>query len=525
MDHMDYGLSEPQLALMGDGGVFVAGQIQAPMEAPAIPQTMRWDAQAGVFRSVSSNTAGTVLTSGMCLWGTIPGRWDGLGYPEEAALRFDGANLVAETINTPPGVLDPLAPPSRPTKARISIPLPINADLSSSTTLTPLTSAVNSRDRYYLFKIRKPIGNYLITGVKVKVQAGNSWQYVLGGPSSWQGIATGVFWQVRQQSDIPVLSGTDEESVRENLRKAWARQWLPVTARPFILDEFYKIRVTFAEENAAAISYGLVGGQIYSPPSDNLNYAFQIQYSDRNGRIGTWDIPAERARPTNLRIVAHWNAAQFFTHQWFPSWNDDKWCSLPMYTWLRDETNRQALGPVNDITLEHGRNTGHHAEHLRGDALDIFHPGFSALIGGVGADGKPSESGDTFMNNRVCVLLASAKAGDAGARANLVSWISQARIDLQHMLERMNDSRGNFVGSGLYLRSTGDAQYVDVRSLLWTGQCTNLNLTQDTINGANLGPWIWVGGDRQMAAITPDNSGNVHTTHIHIRPQGRLDNQ
>jgi hypothetical protein len=70
MDHMDYGLSEPKLALMKDGGVFVAGQIQAPMEAPAVPQTMRWDPEAKVFRSVSGDFAGTILMVGSAMLGT-----------------------------------------------------------------------------------------------------------------------------------------------------------------------------------------------------------------------------------------------------------------------------------------------------------------------------------------------------------------------------------------------------------------------------------------------------------------------
>jgi hypothetical protein len=34
MDHLDYGLSEPKLALLPNGDVFVAGQIQAPMDPP-----------------------------------------------------------------------------------------------------------------------------------------------------------------------------------------------------------------------------------------------------------------------------------------------------------------------------------------------------------------------------------------------------------------------------------------------------------------------------------------------------------
>ena len=34
MDHLDYGLTEPQLALLSTGSIFVAGQVQASMEAP-----------------------------------------------------------------------------------------------------------------------------------------------------------------------------------------------------------------------------------------------------------------------------------------------------------------------------------------------------------------------------------------------------------------------------------------------------------------------------------------------------------
>jgi hypothetical protein len=68
---MDYGLSEPKLALMKDGGVFVAGQIQAPMEAPVVPQKMRWDAEAKVFRAVSGDLVGTILMVGSAMLGTL----------------------------------------------------------------------------------------------------------------------------------------------------------------------------------------------------------------------------------------------------------------------------------------------------------------------------------------------------------------------------------------------------------------------------------------------------------------------
>jgi hypothetical protein len=56
---------------MGDGNVFVAGQVQAPMDPPAIPQAMRWDAVAGMFRPVSADTAGTALLTGSALLGIV----------------------------------------------------------------------------------------------------------------------------------------------------------------------------------------------------------------------------------------------------------------------------------------------------------------------------------------------------------------------------------------------------------------------------------------------------------------------
>jgi hypothetical protein len=55
MDHLDYGLSDPKMVLMNDGNVFLAGQIQAPMDPPAVPRAMRWDANTKSFQSLASN--------------------------------------------------------------------------------------------------------------------------------------------------------------------------------------------------------------------------------------------------------------------------------------------------------------------------------------------------------------------------------------------------------------------------------------------------------------------------------------
>ena len=67
MDKLDYGLSEPQMVLLQDGSVFLAGQVQAPMDPPVInnsqPQGMRMRAAADI--------ATLVLVNGMTLLGTI----------------------------------------------------------------------------------------------------------------------------------------------------------------------------------------------------------------------------------------------------------------------------------------------------------------------------------------------------------------------------------------------------------------------------------------------------------------------
>lgn len=543
MDHLDYGLSEPKLALLQDGSVFVAGQIQAPTEPPA-----QQSQSAGLRMMAAVSVSATSFTVGSSCFGIIPSRWDVLGYPEEAALQSNGnGGLVAATISlAPAGVRYPLSPVRRPSKARISIPLPVGTSPSTNPA-APFNIAVNGTDRFYLFKIRKPNWNFSIIGVKVKVNTGGLDQYVLGGPSNWQGLAQGTFWQVRTQSDIPQLApgsnNIKDPNVLEDMRKAWARDWLPVTAPPpltNVIDEYYKVLITFTPETAAAgFPYGVTGNQFISPTSNRLNYSFQIQYTGPNGQTGTFDLSNECVQHSNMSIVAHWDASQLFTNQRYSTWmNSNKWCALPLIQWLGDSTNRQVIGPVNEITLEHGLNRtsttqGHTVEHLQGDAIDIYHPGCSVDVFHPGstakvslqADGTPIYAGWQFRD-QICQLISDADPNNPNdpSRKTLVMWIDQARQDLRAMLERMNDPSHRFVGSGLYLMSVGDgtdAQYVNIRKLLWDGKCTGLNLTQDLIGGEVLGPWIWEGGDLQLAAIKAD-SGNVHTTHIHIRPQGSL---
>jgi hypothetical protein len=66
MDTLDYGISSPQLALMNNGQVFVAGQIEPPMNPPSQSQTQT---KMGGIRAMDAGM--TSLVVGSDLFGTI----------------------------------------------------------------------------------------------------------------------------------------------------------------------------------------------------------------------------------------------------------------------------------------------------------------------------------------------------------------------------------------------------------------------------------------------------------------------
>ena len=68
MDTLDYGISEPKLALLKDGSVFIAGQIQAPMDPPT---TTALTKQSGMLRTMAA--AGSIQYTGSTIMGTIAG--------------------------------------------------------------------------------------------------------------------------------------------------------------------------------------------------------------------------------------------------------------------------------------------------------------------------------------------------------------------------------------------------------------------------------------------------------------------
>lgn len=68
-DHLDYGLTEPQLALLNDGGLFMAGQLQAPMESPVNPQSIPRNLDSERFRAAGSVSNSAVLTLNAATFG------------------------------------------------------------------------------------------------------------------------------------------------------------------------------------------------------------------------------------------------------------------------------------------------------------------------------------------------------------------------------------------------------------------------------------------------------------------------
>jgi hypothetical protein len=65
MDHLDYGISDPKMVLLKDGSVFLAGQIQAPMEPPPV------NANKSGLRMMAASPDGSALTVGSSLFGTV----------------------------------------------------------------------------------------------------------------------------------------------------------------------------------------------------------------------------------------------------------------------------------------------------------------------------------------------------------------------------------------------------------------------------------------------------------------------
>ncbi|WP_169720650.1 kelch repeat-containing protein [Geothrix fermentans] len=518
MDHLDYGLSEPKLALLQDGSVFVAGQVQAPMEPPA-----QQSQSNGLKMMAAADLAGNTLTSGSTLMGVISSSWNVIACPEEASLKYD---KVAKVLA--PEIGDTWHEGLIPKKATISV---------------PMAGGVNEENRYFILKIKKPSPNYSITGFAVTLKAGNQNQ-VVNGPISAD------YSQLFSRSDVTYYHGLPappgdptDEAEREYLRKQWLQAWLPASTPSDHVTEFYKVRVTMKTNAPSAIQYG-VNGQL--PPSDTLNYEFKIYYT-LNGVSGQpftlppWNVPTI--------IQAHWDASQLFQGQSYGTRNNDQWCNLSTFSWVSDPAKRGLLEPVNDISLEHGRNTGHSYSHLDGRQADMYHPAYTTFIGSVS-----NTSGTQFRDTQLIPTLQRARGwverdanyqpirtvpSDPDAVRKLAQWIRNARVKIRDFMTV--DTVGPFgLNSFIYMSTAGDgypqfvAEAQQLRDLMLTGACiplsapwtdgttsgsiwySDLNLTNNpAIQPESDRPQPWGVDDKQWIGDTTPQG--VHTNHLHLQ--------
>jgi hypothetical protein len=105
--------------------------------------------------------------------------------------------------------------------------------------------------------------------------------------------------------------------------------------------------------------------------------------------------------------------------------------------------NRQLLEPVNDISLEHGRNSGH-LEHLSGEQLDSHHPAFRDFQG-AGLSGTQFRD----LNLRYALQLARGdtdwvdpqptQAQRDQATRDLAAWVLAARVRINGFMTGGDD--------------------------------------------------------------------------------------
>lgn len=547
MDHLDYGLSEPKLALLQDGSVFVAGQVQAPMESPVVIAQAR---TAGANGSIPAAATNSSVTTGTTVFGVMNSSWRVWPpEPEEASLKSVTTTPAGDKIPYP-DVTQIAGSPNLtvPASTRISIPLPVNADQTPGT--QNLWAGVNRRQRYFILKIQKPSKNYEITGVTVTIQAGGQTQDVLVNEPIKFGLGNGFDGaeQVLPPETIPLqepeiqldalfpedqfsLHDWDQEKTFESSLKQWVQQgaWRPVdivtrNSQRNDLIEYYRVRVTFDANRPSTINYGVVGGAIVSPPSDTVTYKFKLHYRFLGLPISQpFEIPVGHPR-----VQAEWSAAQFFRNSWFGSWNNDKWVNKAIFDWLSDPNHRNPLGPVNDITLEHGRNTGHGGEHFTGDRIDMFHPGYQAFTG----SDSPGVTGANFRDQYLIHYLQIArkdypdpKTTSAQANQLLSNWVSMARARLKQIIDTVpaNTRTKAMIYMVTDSSSTGTELYCDgyqLYQLLTQGSCDAYErqdsqgntVTANAITLVGVGPW----SDSYIQRFYSWHTTN-HTDHLHLR--------
>ncbi|MBI1854808.1 MAG: hypothetical protein HYR93_02895 [Chloroflexi bacterium] len=559
MDDLGYGLQDPKLALQPDGNVFITG-IQITSDAPTAQASLMGGGgklKLAANRGLNAAAATTSSTTSTTVFGVVNVGGEIETYPEEPALQYSGGTLKACLDGN-----------GRPAKARISI---------------PMQGDVNRRHRYYVLRVPKDSmpGKGQVTGISVRLRFYVDYlhqdeyvQDVLGTLTSPEPLATSSTFfldsnprnptHVEYDSQQNALDGFSASSIpneasRESTRLAWltATNWID-------LDKYlyYKVRVTMTQPSQ--IPYGRVvvygpdgtpsGVNLVPAPDGRMAYSFRLWYTFE-GKVNQY-LDFNSSGATNL--VPTYNARDFMPYTFgLGSPLVKMQTNAAMLSWvmgnasaLGSVNNATLLGPVNEITLEHGRNTPHHAEHLRGEAFDIYHMGYRELAPAL-ANGNPSQSGTVFMDSTVRGIFNQALNTDPAvsgpAKTKLAAWIYSARQGLDRLAAVTTTNwkaDGSYIGSGFYLRdsnvvydqptntyifSTDAVFHSAVRDLLWDGVTdrpgANLDLTEFQVdlmdgNTVPLGEWDQTQGVKD--SIKPDNSGG-HDSHIHILPQGKME--
>jgi hypothetical protein len=393
----------------------------------------------------------------------------------------------------------------------------------------------NEKPRHFLLKIQKPSWKCQIERISVIAEAGSQNHFVLFNQLVENFWDRDVWKLIGFRNEIPLVETDLAELQLERVRKEWVREgtWIPEHVVPNSLVEYYRVRVT-PSSGQPAFSYGLINGQIIQPPSDTLKYKFRIHFRVGNSsELQTRDVSA-----THPPLRAHWSAAQFFQNSRYGGWNNDKWVLRSVWTWLSSPANLALLEPVNDTTLEHGRNIGHGREHLRGDAFDTFHPGYLDYRDSAGnpfvldqnaANGEGGRFRDILRGDLALARNPQDSPQRQQARARLITWIHAARTRVNnivnspapagHQQSRMlylvaqNNRKGNPAAM-----TTLHQDCIQLRALLFTGKCVPFTIPGSSeVPGLDLGlpkaPFVDL--DKVDARFAWDIT-DTHSHHLHL---------
>ncbi|MBI1751411.1 MAG: hypothetical protein HY014_17555 [Acidobacteria bacterium] len=339
----------------------------------------------------------------------------------------------------------------------ISVPLPFGFGLADAGA-PPLPTFMNSSQRSFILAVLKPTREFNITDISVDLVVGTTRQRVLTrqARTGLTPTATGVFHQI-DATTLPDNVGSTSVN--------WAANWINAVQQRADAHEstrgrveFYSVQVTFSADvgNMSSVPYGLdITQGVTLPPGGQISYDFQIfGATGNNAAIKVSSQPFSSS--ITVRTTGLWSAAQWFQNSYMPTWDNDKWCDYMTFQWVT--SNRQLVGPVNDISLENGKK-GDHINHLDGTMLDMFHPGYRSYV-----DADMPGSGSDFRDSHIYGDLRAARNGDPAARARLTNWINAARTNLAAIFNQLPTINGYRRDVAIYMVTRVLGDYLTIYS-------------------------------------------------------------